>query len=1415
MIGTGTTFILFLVMLTLQLKTNGEERVLFKTRFLNPLPKTTLVSNLKHETRPMHRKTDGMALYFLRDDSLNKGSSARLNVPLNTNTNLLRFTSLILIGDHQPNGRRQVSSRSFFRIFNADVTKYLEIGFTTKRYNRNRSVVFRDFAGTAKTTPVVFPVNKFMKLVMMVDMKRRLWRCVVRNSDGLKIFDTDTLKLKSPFSIDEFRFVCETGSRNDGLEIAIAKLKISSASSAEWKRFVREADKDSCATRPRSYEKVNSGLYNSNFFRWSGDNLIDRVALSSPASAERQAANLADLGISSVLFNGRHFRSAYTEEFEEIEKCAAVAADACRAHGIEMVEHHDPTIIGYRAYPFLLSRLEWTQRDLRTGETSFWFCPLRREFQNYFLSYIAKYQKRLKLAGYMIDELSFNNTHFCGCDTCRKKFKSDTGLDAPDMLKPGLRSLTEIKFRKWQKEQLLALKHRLLGVIREYRGDSFIMTYCSDYTDPHSSLHDLAESAATFSPFVGWENMIYNPLNSYRSMIRALKNRNSYGDFYNIPIWSLNREEVEARSHYLAWAMCQGTRHSIWYGSRVPIEKPDDRAFFKRYNTWKKRMPHQFARYLANVAVLFSQQTKALTKSREFAWNDFSGFMDMLIVNNRQYDVILDGNLYYPGYLGKYDVVAIPSQAALSNTQCRNLERWVRNGGTAVVTGMTSLYDENGCRRPDFKLGRAMNLTYAGALGGKHIISSDIFGNNMKLDEIFLVKLLDPSKSKVLAVAESKKNGKTPFVVETKYGKGRFIYVAGKPGAPVCELEARNGRRYSTRDIPEIEKFIVALYDYAENGKPHVKVEAPRNVVVLADQIIDGAENGDIYAHLYNFTGKNVKFGDVAHYGRKENMKFPPLNSDVKIAIQAPCGSNALLQSPELDDDVEITGERQNDGSTLFVVPKEKLKMYAHLKIPSNGRYSASKRMKILEPPLRVASDDEKYISKITPKYPDTTNLYKSETARVAFRETPGKKDFPLTLKGAVVVRSDGWDLTRSEIKGVIQEASLTPIKEKWYENGSISIGEAFKEKMPWTREIYENDKLWEITVAANIPPEDNGAYSCAYCVKIPVETLKGMEVAYYSGMHRSDKRLRKYVFTGEEPEGKYIVLSMRHGVFTGGKTDFTIDFCPDGIWGLFNEEQTTTAKAHLLRKGGDYVFRVATNRVRYGRKITNKIIIYKGVRDLLKLHPMQRVHYAWNRPADFRVQFGVGKPLSGFKVGKNIPGYDRDFTMSQLQPYSKNLGYGWCSAKGAKLISLKAQGELPIFDQGVAGVGNATFRFDQSNGIGVLNVILSGRNGAVKGVVEVNGVERAFDIPKNGRETVAVPVKTTNGFVEFTVKGSFMVSGVVHQPLASSAEDFIFSRSYWRTGAPPWKSLNDDPKHWLHWIDLPYKQAKFPPPEL
>jgi hypothetical protein len=778
--------------------------------------------------------------------------------------------------------------------------------------------------------------------------------------------------------------------------------------------------------------------------------------------------------------------------------------------------------------------------------------------------------------------------------------------------------------------------------------------------------------------------------------------------------------------------------------------------------------------------------------------------MDMLIVNNRQYEVILDGNLFYPGYLKKYKTLILASQACLSDTQCGNLEKWVEAGGTAIITGKTSLYDENAARRPDFKLGKAMNLEYNAYKTGKFTIKSGLFGNGAVMPAIEDVSLLVPDKSTVLATAVKGKESR-PFIVSTKFGKGRFIYAAGKLGGLVYELEARNRRVYKTVDRPEIENIIVKLYDLANAGKSPLQISAERNVVGIADQLMDGRGKGDIYVHLYNFTGKNIKPGDKAKYGVPEKIEFPKLKSDIIIKVNIPCESQALFQSPDMPHDYPIKG-LEKDGTTEFTVPAKTLESYGQVKIKSQPPAN----MAIISPPIKVNSPE---IASINASEPDISALYYPEKSTVKFSESGNSPGMPLTLDNITIIARDTWELTKTEGGGKVQEENLVPDKELFFDGGRIACGKVFKQNMPWAREIYQDKNGAEITVASILPSGDNQAASCSYVLYIPVDTIKGANVEYFMGMHRSGKACRKYTFTGREPEGKFFIGGMRHGQFTGGKIDFMMDFCPDGIWGIFNEDQTTTYKAHVERRGSYYAFRVANNRARYGRKITDKVIILKGQHDLRKRHPMRRIHYQSNRPADYRIQFGRGKALTGFKVGKNLSGYDLDFTMRQLQKYSPEKGCGWIDCGNAQVFTPKNIKGSSIYDQGITGSGTVKYRLDHNNGLGIFNVILSGANGNIAGTVSVNDRKYHYNIAKDDIKTIAVPVLIKNKKIEFSINGKFLLCGLVFQPLANDTEDFIFTRSYWKTGIAPWKVLNPENfmKDWSPWKDLPFQRAEFP----
>jgi hypothetical protein len=63
--------------------------------------------------------------------------------------------------------------------------------------------------------------------------------------------------------------------------------------------------------------------------------------------------------------------------------------------------------------------------------------------------------------------------------------------------------------------------------------------------------------------------------------------------------------------------------------------------------------------------------------------------------------------------LSRYSALLLPNTALLSDLQCRQLEEFVRSGGSVLATFETSLYDEWGVPRPDFGLAGLLGISRA------------------------------------------------------------------------------------------------------------------------------------------------------------------------------------------------------------------------------------------------------------------------------------------------------------------------------------------------------------------------------------------------------------------------------------------------------------------------------------------------------------------------------------------------------------------------------------------------------------------------------------------------------------------------------------------------------------------------------
>lgn len=64
-------------------------------------------------------------------------------------------------------------------------------------------------------------------------------------------------------------------------------------------------------------------------------------------------------------------------------------------------------------------------------------------------------------------------------------------------------------------------------------------------------------------------------------------------------------------------------------------------------------------------------------------------------------------------------VLILPNLAAMSDSQCEAVRRFVARGGSLIATGVSSLYDEDGRARPDFALADLFGLRAVGSRLGK------------------------------------------------------------------------------------------------------------------------------------------------------------------------------------------------------------------------------------------------------------------------------------------------------------------------------------------------------------------------------------------------------------------------------------------------------------------------------------------------------------------------------------------------------------------------------------------------------------------------------------------------------------------------------------------------------------------------
>ncbi len=311
----------------------------------------------------------------------------------------------------------------------------------------------------------------------------------------------------------------------------------------------------------------------------------------------------------------------------------------------------------------------------------------------------------------------------CYCEHCVRNFRNYCGLDLPrtnDPHDPARRN-----YIIWREKRLFDLWRLWDSEIRKIRPHA---RYIANSGGANSGLDmktvgDLAPTlfadrqgrSGVMAPWANGKNG-----KEYRSTL----GRKPIGGIFHMGVVSPYRwpDSVQNPHETRIWVL-----DAIANGMRPWFNKVGaslhDRRWLKTVEDlyvwhWKNERYLRNEHPIARVALVYSQQTtiwyggpRARQKLEDFSLGMYHAMIEARIPFEMLHDQTLDS-------AGRFKLLLLPNIAALSESQCAAIRKFVRGGGSVVATYETSLYDENGRRRGDFGLADLFGVSWRKTLDG-------------------------------------------------------------------------------------------------------------------------------------------------------------------------------------------------------------------------------------------------------------------------------------------------------------------------------------------------------------------------------------------------------------------------------------------------------------------------------------------------------------------------------------------------------------------------------------------------------------------------------------------------------------------------------------------------------------------------
>jgi len=330
--------------------------------------------------------------------------------------------------------------------------------------------------------------------------------------------------------------------------------------------------------------------------------------------------------------------------------------------------------------------------------------------------------KREIMSRYRVDGIFINRwdgSGICYCEHCQRNFKAASGLELPRTNNP--QDPARRAYLLWRQQRLFDLWQTWDRAVRGINPDSCVIPNTGGGATSGLDMKRIGELAPTLMADRQARHGLMAP---WAIGMNAKEYRAALGMKPIVGIFSVGVEEpyrwkdsVQSADEIRLWVadLVANGMHPWFtkFGAVLRDERWLNRVegLYRRLAGWEKYLRNEPP--LARVALVYSQQTGWFVSSK--IEDHINGWYQALIEARIPFEMAHD-RLLDAAHIGRFKTLILPNVVALSDEQCRQIQEFVKTGGSVVATHETSLCDEWGVRRTNLGLAALFGVNFRGRI---------------------------------------------------------------------------------------------------------------------------------------------------------------------------------------------------------------------------------------------------------------------------------------------------------------------------------------------------------------------------------------------------------------------------------------------------------------------------------------------------------------------------------------------------------------------------------------------------------------------------------------------------------------------------------------------------------------------------